>query len=118
ADVSEIAVVGTGLAQGAGEVIALRQAGDAEGAAAGLEKLVPVFYEFRRQLEDATALELEGVASLPSQRDAAGELALWLLIISGAVGAAVAVGASVIIARSIINPLSSLEETAIAVSKG
>ena len=118
ADVSEIAVVGTGLAQGAGQVIALRQAGDAEGAAAALEELVPVFYEFRQQLEDATALELQEVVRLRSKADAAGELALWLLIISGAVGAAVAVGASVIIARSIINPLSSLEETAIAVSKG
>ncbi|MDP2673899.1 MAG: diguanylate cyclase [Dehalococcoidia bacterium] len=117
-DISDITVVGVSLAQGAGQVIALRQAGDAEGAAAALEKLVPVFYEFRRQLEDATALELQEVSTLRSKADAAGELALWLLIISGAVGAVVGLGASVFIARSIINPLSSLEETAIAVSEG
>ena len=118
ADVSEITVVGIGLTQGAGRVIALRQAGDVEGAAAALEELVPVFYDFRQKLEDATALELQEVARLRSKADAAGQLALWLLIISGAVGALVAVGASVIIARSIIGPLSSLEDTAIAVSRG
>ena len=118
ADVSDIAVVGSGLAQGAGQVIALRQAGDAKGAAAILEELVPVFYEFRRQLEDATALELQEVSSLRSKADAAGQRALWLLIISGAIGAAVGLAASILIARSIINPLSSLEETAIAVSEG
>jgi diguanylate cyclase (GGDEF)-like protein len=118
ADISDITVVGVGLAQGTGQVIALRQAGDAEGAAAALEELVPVFYEFRRQLEDATALEIQEVSNLRSKADAAGERALWLLIISGAIGAVVGFGASVIIARSIINPLSSLEETAIAVSEG
>jgi len=118
ADLSDIVVTGSGLAQGAGRVVALRQAGDAEGAAVAIEELVPVFYGFRRQLEDATALELEEVSRLRSEADAAGELALWLLIISGAAGAAVAVAASYLIARSIINPLSSLEDTAIAVSEG
>ncbi|MDO8611544.1 MAG: diguanylate cyclase, partial [Dehalococcoidia bacterium] len=118
ADISDITVVGVGLAQGAGQVIALRQAGDAEGAAAGLEELVPVFYEFRRQLEDATALEIQEVSNLRSKADAAGERALWLLIISGAIGAVVGLAASILIARSIISPLSSLEETAIAVSEG
>ena len=100
--------MGASLAQGAGQVIALRQAGDAEGSAAAIEKLVPVFYEFRLQLEDATALEIQEVSSLRTKADAAGELALWLLIISGAAGAALALAASILIARSIINPLSSL----------
>lgn len=118
ADVSDITVVGVGLAQGAGQVVALRQAGDAEGAAAALEELVPVFYEFRLQLEDATALELQEVSSLRSKADAAGQRALWLLIISGAFGAVAGLAASILIARSIISPLSSLEETAIAVSEG
>jgi len=118
ADVSDITVTGAGLAQGASAVIALRQAGDAEGAAAAIEELVPVFYEFRRQLEDATALEIQEVSNLREEADAAGERALWLLIISGAIGAVVGLGASILIARSILNPLSSLEETAIAVSEG
>jgi len=115
---SDMAVTGVGLAQGAGQVIALRQAGDAEGAAAAIEKLVPVFYEFRLQLEDATAVELQEVSNLRSKADRAGELALWFLIISGAIGAFIGLSASILIARSIINPLSSLEETAIAVSEG
>src|SRR3990172_6562177 len=118
ADLTDIVVTGANLSRGASEVIALRQAGDAEGAAAAIEKLVPVFYEFRLQLEDATALEIREVSSLRSKSDRAGELALWLLIISGAAGAFLGVAASFFIARSIINPLSSLEETAIAVSEG
>ncbi len=118
ADVSNIAVVGFGLAQGAGQVVALRQDGDVQGAAAALEELVPVFYEFRRQLEDATALEIQEVSSLRSKADAAGQRALWLLIISGAFGAFVGLAASILIARSIIGPLSSLEKTASAVSQG
>ena len=72
ADVSDITVTGAGLAQGASAVIALRQAGDAEGAAAAIEELVPVFYEFRRQLEDATALEIQEVSNLREEADAAG----------------------------------------------
>jgi len=118
ADITDIAVTGASLSRGASEVIALRQAGDAEGSAAAIEKLVPVFYEFRLQLEDATALEIQEVANLRSQADRAGELALWLLIISGAAGAFIGLVASILIARSIINPLSSLEETAVAVSEG
>jgi diguanylate cyclase (GGDEF)-like protein len=118
ADVSDILVTGAGLSQGASQVIALRQAGDAEGAAAAIEKLVPVFYQFRLQLEDATALEIQEVSNLREKADAAGERALWLLIISGAIGAVVGLAASILIARSIIKPLSSLEETAIAVSEG
>src|SRR3970282_1711667 len=115
ADITDIAVTGASLSRGASEVIALRQAGDAEGAAAAIEEIVPVFYEFRIGLEDATARELQEVASLRSKADAAGELALWLLIISGAVGAFIGLAASILIARSLINPLSSLDETAIAV---
>lgn len=118
ADVSSIAVGGAGMAQGAGRVIALRQNGDVQGASAEMEKIVPVFRGFRLQLEDATALELQEVARLRTKADAAGDLALWLLIISGAIGAFIGLAASILIARSIINPLSSLEETAIAVSGG
>ncbi len=118
ADITNIAVTGASLSRGASEVIALRQAGDAEGSAAAIEELVPVFYEFRVQLEEATALELEEVASLRTKADAAGEIALWLLIISGTIGAFIGLAASILIGRSIISPLSSLEETAIAVSKG
>jgi len=118
ADLTDIAVTGASLSRGASEVIALRQAGDAEGSAAAIEKLVPVFYNFRVQLEEATALEIQEVANLRSKADQAGAIALWLLIISGAAGAFIGLAASILIARSIINPLSSLEETAIAVSEG
>ncbi|HLA19523.1 MAG TPA: HD domain-containing phosphohydrolase [Dehalococcoidia bacterium] len=117
-DLTDIAVTGASLSRGASEVIALRQAGDAEGSAAAIEELVPVFYQFRLQLEDATALEIQEVANLRSQADRAGKLALWLLIISGAAGAFIGLVASILIARSIISPLSSLEETAVAVSEG
>ena len=118
AGVDEIAVAGTALAENAGMVIALRQSGDIQGAAAAMEGIVPVFRGFRYALEDFAAQELDQVSSLRSSADRNGTIALWLLIISGGAGALVGLAASTLIARSIFRPLSSLEATAKAVSEG
>jgi diguanylate cyclase (GGDEF)-like protein len=80
--------------------------------------MVLPFRQYEDNLAEAAEAEFQKASDLRSKADAAGEIALWLLIISGAIGAFIGLAASIIIARSIINPLSSLEETAIAVSEG
>jgi diguanylate cyclase (GGDEF)-like protein len=83
-----------------------------------MEEIVPIFRDFRLGLEAATAEELVTVAELRESADQAGTLALWLLIVTGGVGVGLALLISALIARSIINPLSALEATAQAASKG
>src|SRR3990170_4400746 len=80
--------------------------------------MVLPFRQYEDNLDEAAEVEFQKASDLRTKADAAGELALWLLIISGAIGAFIGLAASILIARSIINPLSSLEETAIAVSEG
>lgn len=116
--VQEAAISGTGLAQGASRVTVLRQEGDVEAATQAMEEIVPVFREFRLGLEAATAEEIALVDQNRRSADQAGQLAILLLIISGGAGVGLALVISVLIARSIINPLSSLEATAHAAQKG
>jgi diguanylate cyclase (GGDEF)-like protein len=106
------------LVAGVELIFSLRESGDVEAAVAAQETAVVPFREFEEELEAAAETELQEVSTLRSQADRAGDLALWLLIISGAGGALLGLVASVVIGRSIIKPLSSLEATAVAVSKG
>ena len=117
-DISEIAVSGLGLTTGTGRIIALRQTGNVEASAAAMEEIVPIFRDFRLKLEDAAAAELQEVSALRSSAESTGDLALYLIIVSGTIGAIVGLFTLVLIARSIIRPLSSLEEAAAAVSDG
>ena len=114
----QISAEADSLVAGVEMLIALQQSGDAQAAAAGLEVSVLPFREFEEKLNAAAATELQEVSTLRSRADRAGDLALWLLIISGATGAFLGVATSAFVARSIIKPLSSLEATAIAISQG
>ncbi|MEE8347922.1 MAG: EAL domain-containing protein [Dehalococcoidia bacterium] len=114
----QISAEADSLVAGVEMIIALQQSGDTQAAASGLEVAVLPFREFEEKLETAAEVELQKVSALRSQADRTGGLALWLLIISGATGAALGLAISVIVARSIIKPLSSLEATATAVSEG
>ena len=106
------------LISGSELVIDLRQDGSGQEAATALEVSVLPFRKFEDGLKAAAAAELQEVSSLRNQADRAGDLALWLLIVSGVAGAVLGLGTSALVARSIIGPLSSLEETAIAISNG
>jgi diguanylate cyclase (GGDEF)-like protein/putative nucleotidyltransferase with HDIG domain len=116
--VNEIAVSGIALADGATRVVTLRDAGDVEGASAAMETIVPMFRDYRLQLEAATASELELVAANRESADRAGDLAFLFLIGSGAIGITIALLTSALITRSIIKPLSSLEHVAAAATRG
>jgi len=114
----QISAEADSLIAGVEMLIALQESGDAQAAAAGLEVAVLPFREFEEKLEAAAETELHEVSALRNRVDRAGDLALWLLIISGATGAFLGLATSVFVARSIIKPLSSLEATAIAISQG
>jgi len=88
------------LADGLGQVIALRQAGDVQGAAAALEQLSPAFDKVAAQLEQAATLELQEVSKLQSSADKADDAASWLLIASIVWGAALGIGVTALVARS------------------
>jgi diguanylate cyclase (GGDEF)-like protein/putative nucleotidyltransferase with HDIG domain len=118
ARLNEISNGAAALIEGVEAIISLRQSGDVAVAVAAMEATVLPFREFEDKLNEAAEFERQELSALRSQADSGGELALALLIISGAAGAALGLIASAIVARSIIRPLSSLEATAVAVSKG
>ncbi len=118
ATLTEILVEATALVQGAGQLIALRQAGAIEEAAAALDEIVPSFRTFEAKINDLAEQERAEASVLRAEADYAGTFALWVLIVSGAVGAILGLAASMLIARSIIRPLSRVESTAIAVAEG
>ena len=100
ADLTAISTDGGRLADGLGQVIALRQAGDVQGAAAAVEQLSPAFEKVTAQLEQAATLEIQEVSKLQSSADKADDAASWLLIASIVWGVALGVGVTVLVARS------------------
>jgi len=114
----DVASTGAQLEAGAARVAALREAGKQEEASSAMEEIVPVFRKYRLQLEDMASAELAQVASLRSTSDEAGKRALILLVLSGGIGVLLGILASYKIARAIVRPLASLEQTALKVSAG
>ncbi len=117
-EVAEVATLGAPLVEGAARAATLRQKGDIAGAQAALEEIVPIFHDYRLKLESLAGQELAQVTELRANADHAGKVALWLLVLSGVIGTVMGLAASIFIARSIIAPLMSLEETAARVSEG
>jgi diguanylate cyclase (GGDEF)-like protein len=117
-ELSQLTPTGAQLVQDAARATALRQAGDTTDASALLEQIVPVFRQYRLQLEAVANQEVAQVDQLRARADAAGQRAFWLLIASGTIGVVLGLAASFWIARTIMKPLSSLEETAHRASVG
>jgi diguanylate cyclase (GGDEF)-like protein len=115
---SEISTNSRDLVTGAQAVIEARQNGQIDVASAEIEKIVPQFRAYRLQLTDLANMELAEVDRLKERSHNAGNLALTLLIVSGVVGSLLAISVAIVVARSIIRPLSKLEETALAVALG
>ncbi len=116
--VRELSDGSTELLAGAQQIIGMRQAGDIAGASAAIDQLVPLFRDFRLQLIASSNTELAEVQRLEHAANDAGNLALGLLIVSGVLGAIIALTVATVIARMIIRPLSKLEDTALAVALG
>ena len=109
---------GAQLEAGAARAAALREAGEEDEASAVMEEIVPVFRGYRLQLEDLASGELAQAASLRRTSDQAGRRAFFLLVLSGGIGVVLGVLASYKIARTIMRPLASLEQTALKASEG
>jgi diguanylate cyclase (GGDEF)-like protein len=114
----EVYGTATILVQDAARTSALVQNGDVEEASVLMEQIVPIFREFRLQLEELANLELAEVAAAREREESTGQLAMWLLVISGAIGVALALACGFFIVRSVIKPLIDLEATAHKVSAG
>jgi len=108
----------TALSQEAEQMIALRQTGNVEQAVSRMESVVPVFRQFRLDLMATAEEELQVVSDLQAENERTGDLAFWLLIVSGVAGVTLGLAGSGLIARSIIRALSSLELTAMTASTG
>ena len=117
-ELSQLTGTGAQLVEDAARATALRQAGDTTDAAALLEQIVPVFRQYRLQLEAVASREISKVDQLRARADAAGQRAFWLLVASGTIGVILGLAASFWIARTIMKALSSLEETAHRASVG
>ena len=100
------------------EVITLRQSGDVQGATATLQGTLFQLQQIGGEFGELAEGERQGATTLQSRADRTADLAFWLLIISGVIGAALGLAASAFIARSILRPLSSLESAALAVAGG
>ncbi len=118
AGMTELSDSSTALLASAQKVIDLRQAGQVDEATAAMEDVVPIFRDFRLQLIDMANKELTEVNQLQNAADAAGGLAVTLIIVSGVIGSAMALILAFFVSRSIIRPLSRLEETALSVALG
>ena len=118
AGMTELSASSATLVASAQQVIQLKQAGQTGEAAAAMEQIVPIFRDFRLQLIDMANKELAEVNRLQDAAGSAGNLAVTLIIVSGAVGSALALFVAIFVARSIIRPLSRLEETALSVALG
>jgi hypothetical protein len=100
----EIAAVsreGASLADGTGQIIALRQSGNVELAASTLEDLRGSFDAFGAELNDTTDSELNTAASLQADADDADRAASLLLIIAAVVAAAICGGLFFVVTRTL-----------------
>ncbi len=100
------------------EVIALRQSGDVQGAAATFEAVAPALRRLRPMFDEAAAEELRELTELQTQARRTGNVALWFAAVGGVASAVLALAAAALIAHSILRPLSRLKATALAVVAG
>jgi len=98
---------GNFLAQGSSAVgalsgvIALRQVGDVQGAAAALEELTPAFNGLVLALDDFVVSERAAAAASMSSADSANATASWLAIGAGSVAAVMALAAAVFVVANL-----------------
>lgn len=91
---------GAQMVQVSGQVIALKQSGDAAGAAKLLSDLSPQFNSFVAAQDQVVASEQAASASALSSADNAKTATIWLAIFAGVFGAVIVAGGLVVVSRS------------------
>ncbi|MCI0884104.1 MAG: HAMP domain-containing protein, partial [Chloroflexi bacterium] len=109
---------GTLLVQDAARTTQLRLTDNVAEAEALIEQIVPLFREYRLQLEALAASELDQVAALREEANSTAQLTVLLLIALGAIGGTLIITGGYLLARSILKPLAALEDTARRASNG
>lgn len=92
---------GAQLVQASGQVIALRQSGDAAGAAKLLSDLSPQFNALIATQDQIVASEQAASASALSSADNAKTATIWLAIFAGVFGVVIVAGGLVVVSRSV-----------------
>jgi CHASE3 domain sensor protein len=95
---------GSVIVQRSGEVIALRQAGDVQGAGAALQALSSDFSSFEQLQRDFIAQERQASDASRASADDANQLSTWFMIAGAVTGLAVAGG----VAASVLRRKSSV----------
>ncbi len=90
---------GTQFVQAAGQVIALRQGGDVQGAAGALEQLAPSFEAFIAAQDEFIASEQAQASADRSDASQADTNALWLAITAAALAVCAVLGVTVVVRR-------------------
>jgi hypothetical protein len=90
---------GSQMVQASGQVIALRQTGDAAGAAQLLQDLSPSFNSFVAAQDQVIAEQHQAAADARSSADSAKTLTFWLAVLSGVVGLGLVGGGLIVITR-------------------
>jgi hypothetical protein len=88
---------GTSVVESLSQIIALRQTGDVQAAAAALEQLSPGFEALNADLDAFVASERADAAAATSSADDANTTASWLAIGAGSLAAVMALGAVVFV---------------------
>lgn len=88
---------GTSVVESLSQIIALRQTGDVQAAAAALEQLSPGFEALSADLDAFVASERADAAAATSSADDANTTASWLAIGAGSLAAVMALGAVVFV---------------------
>jgi hypothetical protein len=90
---------GSQMVQASGQVIALRQTGDVQGAAQLLQDLEPSFNSFIAAQDAVIAGQHQAAVDARSSADSAKTLTFWLAVLSGVVGFGVVGGGIIVITR-------------------
>ena len=114
----ELENVGAELNSNTHTMIATAQAGEREQAFTAMQAQNARYMQWLVGLTRVVDSEQQQVSALKSRAERTGDLAFWLLVLSGATGGALGLMVSIVIARSILRPLSSLESTARGVAGG
>lgn len=115
---AQIALAAKPLAESVDGIIALKQAGQSDAAAAAVEQIVPQFRQFRLVLGEVANSEVTELAARGDKAERAGDRALGLIIVSGAAGVVVALAGTYFVSQSVISPLRALEATARRIGDG
>ncbi|MEO8457733.1 MAG: hypothetical protein ABI559_07980 [Chloroflexota bacterium] len=100
ADPNGFVAKGQQLVQVSGQVIALRQTGDIQGATSLLTDLSPQFNAFITAQDQVIANEHQAAADNRSSADSAKTLTFWLAVLAGVVGFAMVAGGVYVVTRA------------------